>query len=61
MARDGRIVPTKARCVNYSTLIEVLTSSDPSLLKEYSWMFDGQNRFLDGSEPLNSKKHANRI
>ena len=24
-------------------------------------MFDGQNRFLDGSEPLNSDKHANRI
>ena len=50
MARDGRIVPTKARCVNYSTLIEVLTSSDPSLLEEYSWMFDDK---IDSSTAVN--------
>lgn len=36
--------------VAYSHLIEVLKSTDPNLLEENSWIFEGQTKFFDQKE-----------
>ena len=44
----GRVVPTTARRVNFKQLRATLTSSDPALMDEHSYIWDGEFRFLDG-------------
>ena len=55
-------MPTdKAKRISYSELIKILLSKDESVMKENEWIWDGENRFLDGKDVLNSPEIANHI
>ena len=45
--RAGKVYPKTARTVNFSHLVQVLTSRSEEVFKENAWLWDGESRFLD--------------
>ena len=44
-----------AKTVNLDQLLDILKSKDEELLKNNSWIFDGEARYLDGKNTSNAR------
>ena len=53
-AKDGTVIPTTARQINFKSLWDMLRSSDESVFTKNKWIYDGDFKFCDG-EKLPSK------
>ena len=53
--KDFRIVSDTAPRVNLAKLKDILLSTDQELLKENSWIFEGDSKYLDGTDPATQR------
>ena len=50
IAEDGTVKAGTARTVNFNQLAAMMKSTDASLLEEMNWVYDGDFKFLDGTD-----------